>query len=263
MIGVFDSGLGGLSVLDALVAALPNADFIYFADSANSPYGNKSEAFIQSRVLAIGDYLADSGCTMIVVACNTATVAAIQALRSRHTSIAIVGVEPGIKPAALSSVSRKIAVLATEATAKSDRLAHLITAHAQAVSVDIVACPGWATLVEQCDLNDSSLTKDAAARLLPLLESGVDRIVLGCTHYSFLTHILQPIIDTSDNNATLVDVSEAIARQAVRLHQDNGRGGGSIRLLTTDQPKRLIDALPLLGLDLLATRVHSVERVAV
>ena len=96
-----------------------------------------------------------------------------------------------------------------------------------------------------------------------MLESGVDRIVLGCTHYSFLTHILQPIIDTSDNNATLVDVSEAIARQAVRLHQDNGRGGGSIRLLTTDQPKRLIDALPLLGLDALATRVHSVERVAV
>lgn len=258
MIGVFDSGLGGLSVLNALVAALPHADFVYFADSANSPYGNKSEAFIQSRVLAIGDYLADSGCTMIVVACNTATVAAIQALRTRHPSIAIVGVEPGIKPAALSSVSRKIAVLATEATAKSDRLAHLITAHAQTVSVDIVACPGWATLVEQCHLNDSNLTKDAAARLLPLLESGVDRIVLGCTHYSFLTHVLQPIIG---KNATLVDVSEAIARQATRLHQQIGQGGGSIRLLTTDQPQRLVDALPLLGLGALATRVQNIARV--
>lgn len=261
MIGVFDSGLGGLSVLNALVAALPHADFIYFADSANSPYGNKSEAFIQSRVLAIGEYLADSGCTMIVVACNTATVAAIQALRTRHPSIAIVGVEPGIKPAALSSVSRKIAVLATEATAKSERLAHLIATHAQAVSVDIVACPGWATLVEQCHLNDSNLSKDAAARLLPLLESGVDRIVLGCTHYSFLTHVLQPIVGTSGNDATLVDVSEAIARQAVRLHQQSGQGGGSIRLITTDQPQRLADALPLLGLNALATRVQSIARV--
>ncbi len=260
MIGVFDSGLGGLSVLNALVAALPNADYIYFADTANSPYGSKTEAFIQGRVLAIGDYLAGEGCSMIVVACNTATVAAIQALRTRHPDIAIVGVEPGIKPAALSSVSRKIAVLATEATAKSDRLAHLITAHAQAVSVDIVACPGWATLVEQCQLNDNNLAKDAAERLLPLLESGVDRIVLGCTHYSFLAHLLQPVIGT---RATLVDVSEAIARQAVRLHQQNGRGGGSIQLLTTDQPQRLADALSLLGLHTLATRVHSVDRVAV
>ena len=258
MIGVFDSGLGGLSVLNALLTALPNADFIYFADTANSPYGNKSEAFIQSRVLAIGDHLASNGCTMIVVACNTATVAAIQALRASHPNIAIVGVEPGIKPAALSSVSRKIAVLATEATAKSDRLAHLIAAHAQTVSVDIVPCPGWATLVEQCRLNDNNLAKDAAMRLQALLESGVDRIVLGCTHYSFLTHVLQPIIGT---RAELVDVSAAIARQAMRLHQQNGQGGSTIQLFTTDQPHRLSNALPLLGLEAVATRVQNVTRV--
>ena len=170
MIGVFDSGLGGLSVLNALVAALPDADYIYFADSANSPYGNKTEAFIQSRVLSIGDHLAGEGCSMIVVACNTATVAAIQALRSRHPTIAIVGVEPGIKPAAQASLSRKIAVLATVATAKSDRLAQLIADHAAGVSVAIVACPGWATLVEQCQVNDPGLARDAAQRLEVLLD---------------------------------------------------------------------------------------------
>ena len=258
MIGVFVSGLGGLSVLNALVAALPNADYIYFADSANSPYGNKTEAFIQSRVLSIGDHLAGKGCSMIVVACNTATVAAIQALRSRHPTIAVVGVEPGIKPAAQASLSRKIAVLATVATAKSDRLAQLIADHAAGVSVAIVACPGWATLVEQCQVNDPGLVLDAAQRLEVLLESGVDRIVLGCTHYSFLLHVLQPIVST---RAVLVDVSAAVARQATRLHR--GGGDGQLHLQTTDQPERLAKALPLLGLQALAIRAHSVTRVAI
>ena len=260
MIGVFDSGLGGLSVLNALVAELPNADFIYVADSANSPYGNKSEAFIQARVLAIGEHLVSNGCTMLVVACNTGTVAAIQTLRAAYPDIAVVGVEPGIKPAAETSLSRKIAVLATEATAKSERLAQLIKQHAHGVSVDIVACPGWATLVERCDINDASLAQDAKHWLEPLLDRGVDRIVLGCTHYSFLTHILRPIVGT---RAELVDVSAAIARQAVRLHQNRGGGNGTLRLLTTAQTERLREALPLLDLGALATRVRSITRIAV
>lgn len=260
MIGVFDSGLGGLSVLSALATALPHADFMYFADSGNAPYGEKSEAFIQSRVLTIGDYLAEAGCTMLVVACNTATVAAIQALRAYHPDVAVVGVEPGIKPAAKSSVSRKIAVLATEATAKSDRLAQLITEYATKVHVDIVPCPGWATMVEQCRVDDAGLISDAKSRIEPLLDRGVDRIVLGCTHYSFLTHILQPITDA---RAELVDVSEAIARQALRLHTDNGSGSGALRFLTTGQSKRLAGALPLLGLHTLAARATSINPVGV
>ena len=260
MIGVFDSGLGGLSVLSALTGALPNADYIYLADSANSPYGNKPAVFIQQRVLALGAHLVDAGCTMLVVACNTGTVAAIQSLRAAYPEIAVVGVEPGIKPAAESSLTRKIAVLATEATAKSERLAQLIKQHATGVSVDIVACPGWATLVEQCHINDPGLARDAVRWLEPLLASGVDRIVLGCTHYSFLSHILRPI---AGERAELVDVSAAIARQAVRLHQDRGSSHGSLRLLTTDQPQRLRDALPLLGLNALATRAKSITQVAV
>jgi glutamate racemase len=100
MIGVFDSGLGGLSVLAALVEALPQADFVYYADTAHVPYGNKSEAQIQRRVLAIGEHLANEGCRLLVVACNTATATAVQALRAAHPGIPVVGVEPGIKPAA-------------------------------------------------------------------------------------------------------------------------------------------------------------------
>ena len=257
MIGVFDSGLGGLSVLSALTVALPHADYTYLADSANAPYGNKPEQFIQARVLAIGAHLLDAGCTMLVVACNTGTVAAIQALRIAYPDVPVVGVEPGIKPAAESSVSRKIAVLATEATVKSERLAHLISRHAQGVSVDIVSCPGWATLVEQCEINDPSLATDAARWLTPLINNGVDRVVLGCTHYSFLKHVLQPIVGT---RAELVDVSAAIARQAARLHQDQG-GSGALHFQTTDRPERLINALPQLGLESLAARANSIARV--
>ncbi len=260
MIGVFDSGLGGLSVLTALTCALPDADYIYLADSANAPYGDKSEAFIRQRVLALGAHLVGAGCTMLVVACNTGTVAAIQSLRAAYPGIAVVGVEPGIKPAAESSLSRKIAVLATEATARSERLAQLVKQHATGVHVDIVACPGWATLVEQCHINDSGLARDAERWLDPLLASGVDRIVLGCTHYSFLSHVLQPI---AGPRAELVDVSAAIARQAMRLHQGHGNSSGSLQLLTTGQSHRLRSALPLLGLDVLATRVRSITQVAV
>ena len=186
MIGVFDSGLGGLSVLAALVEALPQADFHYFADTAHVPYGNKSDEQIQRRVLAIGGELAGMGCDLIVVACNTATAAAVQALRTRHPQIPIVGVEPGIKPAAQESQSRRIVVLATESTAKSTRLHKLIRDHADGVEVLIEPCPGWATHVEMLQLDDPALADDIQTRVETLLAKGVDRFVLGCTHYSFL-----------------------------------------------------------------------------
>lgn len=260
MIGVFDSGLGGLSVLAALVGTLPQADYVYFADSAHTPYGDKSDAFIESRVLAIGDHLISVGCTLLVVACNTATVAAIDALRLRHPGIPIVGVEPGIKPAARSSVSRKIAVLVTESTARSERLARLIREHGGDVSVHIEPCPGWATNVEQCRINDSAMERDARERLEPLLDNGIDRIVLGCTHYSFLSPLLRTI---ASPRATLIDVAGAVAVQAGRLHKGSGQERGEISLSTSGEPERLRAALPLLGLHALQTRVRNVTRVEI
>jgi glutamate racemase len=252
MIGVFDSGLGGLSVLAAMVDALPQADFVYYADTAHMPYGNKQEDFIARRVLEIGGRLVDQGCGMLVVACNTATATAVQALRAAHPGIPVVGVEPGIKPAALASKTRRIAVLVTEATARSERLTRLIREHAAEVKVFIEPCPGWATHVEMLQLDDPALIIDIRNRVGPLLEKGVDQIVLGCTHYSFLAPQLQKI---AGSRAELVDVAIAVARQAQRLAVTHANGSSQVRLDASAAPERLCAALPGLRLDRIATRV--------
>ncbi|HEY8855955.1 MAG TPA: glutamate racemase [Rugosibacter sp.] len=269
MIGVFDSGLGGLSVLAALVDTLPHTDFIYFADTAHVPYGNKSDAEIQARVLAIGDHLADAGCKLLVVACNTATATAVEALRQAHPNIPVVGVEPGIKPAAQTSISRRIAVLTTEATARSARLAQLIRHNAAEVEVFIEPCPGWATHVEQLQLDDPALIKDIRHHVLPLLEKGVDRLVLGCTHYSFLVPALQKIVA---DKAVLIDVADAVARQTKRLMsalgetpateiakpgtaQQHATGLGRLYLKSSSHPEQIIQALPKLSLQYLIPRL--------
>jgi glutamate racemase len=251
MIGVFDSGLGGLSVLAALVDALPRADFSYYADTAHVPYGNKSEAQIQDRVLAIGEHLAERGCKLLVVACNTATAAAVQALRAAHPGIPVVGVEPGIKPAAQETRSGRIAVLVTEATANSQRLKHLIRDHAGRVEVFVEPCPGWATHVEMLQLDDPALADDVRARVEPLLAKGVDRIVLGCTHYSFLAPLLNEVVGT---RAHLVDVADAVARQTQRLAGELTHGTGRLQLQASAHAERLHAALPRLNLGRLAAR---------
>lgn len=259
MIGVFDSGLGGLSVLSAIARALPCADLVYLADTAHIPYGAKSDDFIRARVLAIGRHLADRGCSTVVVACNTATAAALTALRTQHSEIAVVGVEPGVKPAAASSRSGRIAVLTTESTAKSARLSRLIEDHRCETEVHVEACPGWATRIEALDLDDPDLAAEVAAKVLPLIESGVDRLVLGCTHYSFLAPLLGPLIA---GRAELVDVAEAVARQVVRLYGEKAGSEGRLQLFATARPERLSAALPALGLDWLSARVRGPVRLA-
>lgn len=254
MIGVFDSGFGGLSVLDAIARALPRADLLYLADTAHVPYGDKPDDFITGRVLAIGRHLAAQGCDLIVVACNTATTAAIQALRDEMSKMSpgvpIVGVEPGVKPAAQSSPSGHIAVLATEATAKSKRLAHLIATHAAHACVDVVPCPGWATHVETLRPFTGEFRAEVADKIRPLLDAGVDRIVLGCTHYVFLKPIIEPLLDSP---VELIDVAAAVARQVVRLGGERN-GTGELILQATARPQRLQIALPMLGLTALAER---------
>jgi glutamate racemase len=254
MIGVFDSGLGGLSVLAALIDALPHADFSYFADTAHVPYGNKSEEQIQYRVLTIGEQLANRGCDLLVVACNTATATAVQALRAAHPGIPVVGIEPGIKPAAKETQSGRIAVLTTEATANSQRLKRLIREHASHVEVFVEPCPGWATHVEMLQLDDPVLATNVRARIEPLLDQGVDRIVLGCTHYSFLAPLFQEIIGT---RAKVVDVADAVARQTRRLAGPLAYGGGTLHLDASAHPERLHAALPRLNLARIVVRVVS------
>nr|WP_209022520.1 glutamate racemase [Rhodocyclus gracilis] len=249
VIGVFDSGLGGLSVLAAIARALPRADLTYFADSAYVPYGERDDAFIRARALAIGQHLVDRGCRVLVVACNTATAVAATACREHFPGVPVVGVEPGVKPAAASSLNRHIAVLATSATARSERLARLIRQHATGVRVDVEACPGWATRVESLQQNDPAFIAEARARLEPLLAAGADRIVLGCTHYTFLAPTLKTLID---GRAQLVDVADAVGRQCVRRAGGIARGDGQLELLASAQPERLQNMLPALGLDWLA-----------
>lgn len=258
MIGVFDSGFGGLSVLDAIARALPRADLLYLADTAHVPYGDKPDDFITGRVLAIGRHLAAQGCDLVVVACNTATTAAIHALRDHLPGVHIVGVEPGVKPAALSSPSGHIAVLATEATAKSKRLAHLIATHAAHARVDVVPCPGWATHVETLRPLTGEFRVEVADKIRPLLAAGADRIVLGCTHYAFLKPIIAPLLD---RNVELIDVAEAVARQVVRLGGERN-GTGKLILQATARAQRLQIALPMLGLTMLAERSTPAQLVS-
>lgn len=259
MIGVFDSGLGGLSVLAAIARALPRADLCYLADTAHVPYGDKSDGFIRGRVVAIGDDLVARGCRMLVVACNTATAAAVRALREKHPGLPIVGVEPGVKPAAAASVTKRIAVLATESTARSERLAKLIADHAAGVRVQVEACPGWATRVEALQIDDPHFSAEARAHLAPLLAAGADRIVLGCTHYSFLAPLLAPLVA---GRAELVDVADAVARQCLRLAGLAAEGEGRLLLLATAHPERLHAALPALGLGWLGCRAPSSAALA-
>jgi glutamate racemase len=258
VIGIFDSGLGGLSVLAAIARALPRADLFYLADTAHVPYGSKEEGFIRGRVLAIGDHLIESGCTLLVVACNTATAAAVTELRHRHPGVPVVGVEPGIKPAAASSRTKCIAVLATEATARSERLARLARDHAGTVKVLIQACPGWATRIETLHLDGAEFAAEVRTKVDPLLAAGADRLVLGCTHYSFLAPLLLPLVS---GRAELVDVADAVARQVVRLAGSN-LGTAALHLSATAQPERLHAALPTLGLHWLAERATAPATLA-
>ena len=259
MIGIFDSGIGGLSVLSAISTALPEADLIYFADTAHVPYGDKDDAYIRQRVLKIGRHLVDQGCTLLVVACNTATAAAVAALREVLPEIPTVGIEPGVKPAATASKSGRIAVLTTSSTARSERLARLIERHAGSVRVDVLPCPGWATKVETLHLDDPGFFEAARQHLAPALDAGADQIVLGCTHYAFLTPLLAPLVA---GRATLVDVADAVARQCVRLAGRTALGHGRLTLQASAQPERLQAALPALGLNRLTPRLTGPAHLA-
>lgn len=265
MIGVFDSGLGGLSVLSAIARQQPHSPLCYVADTAHVPYGPKSDAYVRGRVLAIGEALVERGCQVVVVACNTATAAAITALRDTLHSqrIAVVGVEPGVKPAARSSQSKRIAVLATELTSRSERLARLIRDYADGCQVLIEPCPGWATRVETLHpltaAADPAFAADVTERIQRLLAQGVDRIVLGCTHYTFLTPLITPLLPAG---VELVDVAEPVARRVQQLTlpctvTPASSPAHRLQLLATARPEQLHAALPALGLHWLAERSHG------
>lgn len=208
-VGVMDSGVGGLTVLKHLTRLLPYEHFLYYADSAYAPYGNQSVAAIRARCLAVADSLQAQGVKALVVACNTATAAAIHDLRSRY-SLPIIGMEPAVKPAVAVSHSQTIGVLATTGTLQSAQFAALLEQHGQGVHIVTQACVG---LVEQIELGqlDSAETMALLHQYCqPLLAAGVDTIVLGCTHYPFVKAQIQQIVGPQ---IRLIDTGEAVAKR--------------------------------------------------
>ncbi|MFP3567858.1 glutamate racemase [Paraburkholderia sp. SIMBA_030] len=217
-VGIFDSGLGGLSVLRAVRAQLPDEAILYVADSLYAPYGERDDDFIADRTLAIGEWLVKQGAKALVVACNTATAQSIALVREK-LPIQLVGVEPGVKPAALQSKTRVAGVLATQVTLRSARFQALLERYAADCRFLCQPGHGLVQAVERCDVSSAELRALLRGYLEPMLDAGADTLVLGCTHYPFLDAAIRDIVG---DRLTLIDTSVAIARQLERVLDQHG-----------------------------------------
>lgn len=214
-VGVFDSGIGGLSVLSEIARLLPDDDLVYIADTAHVPYGMKPPDAIRERALAITRFLVEHlQSRAVVVACNTATTHAVDLLRRSFPGTPIVGMEPAIKPAAAASRSGVVGVLATGATLRGERFASLIARYTDDVELLTQPCPGLVEQVESGDLDGAETVALLREYTEPMLARGADTIVLGCTHYPFLRDTLQHLVGPS---VTLIDTGAAVARQTARV----------------------------------------------
>jgi glutamate racemase len=211
-IGVFDSGVGGLSVLREIRRELPGEGLLYVADSGYAPYGDKSTELIEARSIAIVEFLLSQNAKAIVVACNTATGVAIGTLRARF-SLPIIAMEPAVKPAVTHTKSGVIGVLATSRTIASDNFARLHERFGADVKILMQACPGLVEQVETGDLSSHETRALIGQYVSPLLEQGADTLVLGCTHYPFLAALIREIAGPA---VAIIDPSAAIARELRR-----------------------------------------------
>lgn len=224
-IGIFDSGVGGLSVLRHVQAQLPHENLLYFADSGFAPYGGKPEEFIVGRALAITDFLLQHDAKAIVVACNTATAAAIKALRARYPQLPLVGVEPGLKPAAALTKSRTIGVLATERTLASSKFQCLSQTISASTGVQVLtqACIGLADQIEKGELQSAATALLLQRYVAPLIVQGADTLVLGCTHYPFVLPLLQDVIrSVTSSPVAIIDTGQPIALHLAHLLKEHG-----------------------------------------
>lgn len=213
VIGVFDSGVGGLSVWREIVALLPNEDTIYFADQAHCPYGSRPLHEIRALAEAIVCFLLDQGAKLIVVACNTASTAALYHLRERF-DVPIVGMEPAVKPAAQRTASGKVGVMATPATFEGEPFARLMGRFARDVEVIRQVCPGLVERIEAGQLEGPEVEALLRNCLQPVVDEGVDVLVLGCTHYPFLRPAIEQVVGPG---VEVIDPAPAVARQVRRV----------------------------------------------
>lgn len=248
-IGVFDSGVGGLSVLHHIRSALPDAHLIYVADSAHVPYGDKPPAYIEARSHTLTRFLLEQGAEAIVIACNTATAAAAASLRDTY-SLPIIAMEPAVKPAVAATQTGVVGVLATVGTLESARFAALLEKYAGMVEIVTQGCPGLVETIERGELNSPEALQLIERYARPLLERGADTLILGCTHYPFLAPLIRQVAGAQIN---LIDTGAAVARQLQRrieaeLPPPIGQGHAEIRETfytsgDVDQASRIISAL--------------------
>lgn len=215
-IGVFDSGVGGLSVVRHLREQLPNENLVYFADQAHIPYGSRSVGEIQHFSEAITDFLLYHQAKAIVVACNTATAAAIDALRANFTVVPFIGMEPALKPAAASTTTGKIGVLATPGTFASSRYALLMDRFARQIEVFEDPCLGLVGQIEAGELAAPETMRILTSATAPMLATGVDTLVLGCTHYPFVLPQLRSVVGDA---IQIIDPAPAVARRTADVLQ--------------------------------------------
>jgi glutamate racemase len=224
-IGVFDSGVGGLSVLRHVRAQLPQEHLIYFADSGFAPYGDKTEAMVVERSLAVAAFLVARGVKALVVACNTATVAAIKAIRAHYPELPVVGVEPGLKPGAAATRNGMVGVLATQRTLSGEKFLLLRDQIAGATQAQFLlqACVGLVDLIEQGELDTDATRAMLERYIAPLVAQGADTLVLGCTHYPFVQEaIARAVVQAGGVDVALIDTGDAVARQLARLLESGG-----------------------------------------
>ena len=226
-IAVFDSGLGGLTVLRALRERLPQEDFFYFADTRFLPYGDRPEVFLRERGVLIAEALVRRGAKALVIACNTATAAAAEAIRAA-VDLPIVALEPGVKPAVSLTKSGVVGVLATTRTLESERFQRLVGNHANGYRVLAQACPGLAEAIEAQGPDSAEVSALLDTFVAPLAAASADVVVLGCTHYPW---VAEAIARRMPAGTVLLDTGEPVARQLERLlAAGNILGGGQGRL---------------------------------
>ena len=258
-IGIFDSGIGGLTVLRAIHQLMPDEPLLYLADQAHVPYGPRPLKEVRHFSEAITRYLLQQGALMIVVACNTASAAALKYLRSIFPEVSFVGMEPAVKPAAEHTRSGVVGVLATPATFQGELYSSVVERFGQGVKLLQHTCPGLVTQIEGGALDSSETRRILEEALLPMLEQGIDTVVLGCTHYPFVIPLIQQI---AGPDVRVIDPAPAVARQVQRLlvaaslldldikieSDEPGKSRHLLHLATTGDAARLEDMLPdLLG----------------
>lgn len=245
-VGVFDSGVGGLSVLHEIRTRLPRETLLYLADSGHVPYGEKSPDYIRARCRSIADFLCAQGAKALVVACNTATAAAVGELRDRYPGMPVIGMEPAVKPAAAATRSGVVGVLATTGTLRSARFAALLDRFAAGVRVVTQPCPGLVELIEAGRLDTAETRAVLAGFVAPLLAERCDTVILGCTHYPFIKPLLKQLLPAE---VEVIDTGAAVARRLHSLlatHDLLAQGGGAARFWSSGDPQHLAQVLPLL-----------------